>query len=164
MTTEDNLEKAFAGESQANRKYLAFFRKAKKDGFPGIAKLFRAVAEAETVHALNHLKTLGGINSTQENLKKAINGETKEFEEMYPGMLKKAREEGNRDAEKSFRYANEVEKIHAELYKKALESVKNGEDLDKEYFVCQTCGNTLEELPETCTICGMPKGQFKKIE
>jgi rubrerythrin len=128
--TEKNLQNAFAGESQANRKYLAYAKKAEEDGYKQIAKLFRATAEAETVHAMNHLKTSGGIKSTKENLKAAINA---------------------------------VEKIHAELYKKALENLGSNPDVD--HYVCQVCGNTVEgEPPDKCPICGALKKMFKKVK
>jgi rubrerythrin len=162
--TGDNLKEAFAGESQANRRYLAFAEKAEKEGFKQIAKLFRAAAGAETVHAMNHLKAMDGVKETKENLKEAISGETYEFTDMYPRMIKQAEEEGNERAKTSFTRANQVEKIHAELYKKALSSLEKGKDLEKkDIFVCQVCGNTVEgEPPEKCPICGFPKDQFKK--
>lgn len=161
--TEKNLEKAFAGESQANRKYLAFGRKAAEEGYKQIAKLFRAAAEAETVHALNHLKELGFIKSTKENLEAAINGESYEFQKMYPKMIEEAKADGNKGALRSFNFANKVEKIHAELYKKALENIGKNPEVD--YYVCQGCGNTVEhEAPEKCPVCGAPKKMFKKIE
>ncbi|MEW6002958.1 MAG: rubrerythrin family protein [Nitrospirota bacterium] len=161
--TEKNLQEAFAGESQANRKYLAFAMKAEEDGYKQIAKLFRAAAEAETVHATNHLRALGGIKSTRENLEAAISGETYEFQSMYPQMIEDAKSENNKKAEQSFRYANEVEKIHAGLYRKALENLGNNPEVD--YYVCQVCGNTVEgEPPDKCPICGSPKKMFKKIE
>lgn len=116
--TEEYLKEAFSGESQANRRYLAFAEKAEKEGYPQVARLFRAAAEAETIHAMNHLRALKAIRSTKENLEEAISGETHEFKSMYPEMLRVAKEEGNKNAEISFRYANEVEKVHAELYKK----------------------------------------------
>ncbi|MFW6283501.1 MAG: rubrerythrin family protein [Minisyncoccales bacterium] len=163
--TEENLKEAFAGESQANRKYLAFAKKADEEGKKQIAKLFRAAADAETVHALNHLRVLGEVGSTEENLKKAINGETEEYEEMYPGMIEQAEEDDNSEAKQSFESANKVEEIHANLYKNAKEALDNGEDLEeKDIYVCQTCGNTVEELPARCPICGQPKEEFKKIE
>ena len=121
--TEKNLKDAFAGESQANRKYLAYAKKADAEGYKQAAKLFRAAADAETVHAHNHLKELNGIRSTSENLEDAIAGETYEFQKMYPQMIKEAEEEGNKTALRSFNYANEVEKIHADLYKKALNTI-----------------------------------------
>ncbi len=161
--TEKNLAEAFAGESQANRKYLAFAKKADEEGYAQVAKLFRAAAEAETVHAHNHLRELGGIKSTQENLKEAIGGETHEFENMYPLMITEAEEEGNEPAKRSFSFANDVEKIHADLYKKALDALGNNEDVD--YYVCGVCGNTVEnEAPGTCPICGAKKEMFRKID
>jgi rubrerythrin len=161
-TLKDLLE-AFAGESQANRKYLAFAKKAEEEGYKQVAKLFRAAAEAETVHAHNHLREAGGIKSTKENLDDAINGETYEFQKMYPQMIEDAKTEGNSGALRSFNFANEVEKIHAELYKKALENLGKNPDVD--YYVCQVCGNTVEnEAPDECPICGAKKQAFKKID
>jgi len=161
--TEKNLLEAFAGESQANRKYLAFARKAEEEGYRQIAKLFRAAAEAETVHALNHLRELGGIKSTKENLEAAINGESYEFQKMYPEFIKDAKAEGKESALRSFNFANEVEKIHAELYRKALENLGRIPEVD--YYVCQVCGNTVEGAPpDECPICGAKKEAFKKID
>lgn len=161
--TEKNLQDAFAGESQANRKYLAFAKKAEEDGFKQIAKLFRAAAEAETVHAINHLRAFDGIKSTKENLGTAIDGETYEFQIMYPQMIEDAKAEGNKRAEMTFNYANAVEKIHAELYKKALENLGNNSEID--YYICQICGNTVEgEPPDKCPICGALKKMFKKVD
>jgi rubrerythrin len=163
MKTEKNLSEAFAGESQANRKYLAFAKKAEEEGYKQVARLFRAAAEAETVHALNHLRELGGIKSTKENLEAAISGESYEFQKMYPQMIEDARAEGNEGALKSFNFANEVEKIHAELYRKALENLGKNPDID--YYVCQVCGNTVEgEAPDECPICGAKKQAFKRID
>ena len=161
--TEQNLNDAFAGESQANRKYLAFAKKADKDGYPQVARLFRAVAEAETVHAHAHLKALGGIKDTAENLKEAIAGETHEFKNMYPDMIEAARTEGLKDAERSFTYANEVEKVHASLYQKALDNLDNSEEAD--YYVCSVCGYTCEnEPPEACPVCKAKSKAFFKVE
>lgn len=162
MSTLDNLKDAFAGESQANRKYLAFAKKADGEGFNQVAKLFRAAAEAETVHAHNHLRVMGGIKSTKENIQEAIEGETYEFTKMYPQMIEEARNEGNKQALQSFEIANKVEKIHADLYQKALQNLGKNEAVD--YYVCQTCGNTVEkEAPDKCPICGAPKSMFTKI-
>ena len=162
-TTEKNLQDAFAGESQANKKYLAFAKKAESEGYKQIAKLFRATAEAETVHAMNHLRALDGIKSTKNNLEAAISGETHEFQDMYPEMIEDAQAEGNKKAEITFKYANAVEKIHAELYKKAFENLGNNPEVD--YYVCQVCGNTVEEEPpDKCPICGSLKKMFKKVE
>lgn len=161
--SEENLQAAFAGESQANRKYLAFAEKADREGYPQIAKLFRAAAEAETVHAHNHLRELGGIRSTKENLETAINGESYEFQQMYPQMIKDAEAEDNKKALKSFNYANEVEKVHADLYEKALENIGKNPEVD--YYVCKVCGYTVEnEPPDKCPVCQSDKRVFKKID
>lgn len=164
MTTKENLEEAFAGESQANRKYLAFAEKADKEGYKQVAKLFRAAADAETVHAMNHLRVMGGVGSTTDNLKFAILGETNEFRDMYPKFIEEAKNEGASDAAiLSFDVANKVEEIHAGLYQKALNSLGNNEDVD--YYVCQICGNTVEgSAPDKCPICNAPKKMFKKVE
>ncbi len=160
---EKGLQQAFAGESQANRKYTAFAKKADSEGYKQIAKLFRAAAEAETVHALNHLRELGAVKSTKENLVDAIAGESYEFQDMYPRMIADAQAEGNKRAEISFTYANAVEKIHAALYKKALENLGKNEEVD--YYVCQVCGNTVEgEPPDRCPICNSLKKMFRKVE
>ena len=160
--TGDNLKEAFAGESQANRKYLAFAKKAEEEGYHQIATLFRAAAEAETVHAHHHLRVMKGIRSTKENLQEAIHGETHEFKEMYPEMMEKAKAEKNNEAFQSFHFANSVEKIHASLYAKALENLGQNEELD--YYVCPVCGNTVEKNPpEKCPICGAPGHSFIKI-
>ncbi|MFQ5710796.1 MAG: rubrerythrin family protein, partial [Candidatus Geothermarchaeales archaeon] len=162
----ENLAAAFAGESQANRKYLAFADRAEREGFPHVARLFRAAAESETVHAMFHLRVMKGVKSTEENLQMAIEGETHEYEKMYPDFIETAQREGNRAAVRGFGYAKDSEMGHAEKYRKALESVKAGKDLDPmEYFVCQVCGYTAEgEAPETCPICGSPKEKFKRID
>ncbi|VVB86390.1 Rubrerythrin [uncultured archaeon] len=164
MTTQDNLKEAFAGESQANRKYLAFAQKADQEGYKQVARLFRAAAAAETVHALNHLRVMGGVGSTAGNLKSAIEGETSEFMDMYPGFIETAKKENAPDAAiLSFDIANKVEKIHAGLYKKALDNL--GKNKEVEYYVCQICGNTVEKgAPDKCPICNAPKEMFKKIE
>jgi len=163
--TEQNLLNAFAGESQANRKYLAFAKKAETDGFPHVAKLFRAAAEAETVHAHAHLKAMGGVKSTAENLQAAVEGEGYEFREMYPPFLKKAQEEGVKKAEISFTYALAVEKVHHGLYQKALEAVNAGNDLpERKVFVCEICGHTVyDEAPEKCPICNAPQAKYTEI-
>lgn len=161
----ENLKEAFAGESQANRRYLAFAQKAETEGFLQIAKLFRAAAEAETIHALNHLKIMEGIKSTSENLETAISGETFEFNKMYPEYIKIAKEEGNKRATWSFEMANKVEEVHANLYMKAMQAVNGNRDLSvTDYYVCNICGNTVEnEAPDRCPICNAPKKQFFKI-
>jgi rubrerythrin len=161
--TETNLQNAFAGESQANRKYLAFAKKAEQEGYKQVARLFRAVAEAETIHAHNHLKELGGIKSTKENLGAALNGEVYEFEKMYPQMIADAKAEGAKEAERSFNYANEVEKVHADLYKKAIANL--GKEKNADYYVCSVCGYTIEnEAPDECPVCKSKKQAFKKID
>jgi len=165
MATNDNLKEAFAGESQANRKYLAFAKKAEQDGYPQVAKLFRAAAEAETVHAHAHLRAMGGIKTTADNLQAAIEGEGFEFQQMYPKFLSEAESEGNKPAEFSFKYALAVEEIHHGLYKEALDAVKSENDLpETKIFVCPVCGNTVKgEAPDKCPICGASKEQFIKV-
>ena len=164
--SEAYLKEAFAGESQANRTYLAFAKAADEEKHPQVARLFRAAAEAETVHALNHLRAMKGVKSTKENLQAAISGETHEFTQMYPGMIEAAKAEGNREARQSFAYANEVEKVHAKLYKDALEGL--GTEMESHsysYYVCPVCGFTSEvDAPSTCPICGTPGKMFKKID
>jgi rubrerythrin len=162
--TDENLKSAFAGESQANRRYLAFARKAEEEGFTQVAKLFKAAAEAETVHALNHLRITGQIKSTLENLDTAFSGETFEFKEMYPRYIDTAKQEGNKQAAWSFDVANQVEQIHAKLFNKAIDSLKNKKPLEQvDYYVCGVCGNTVEgEAPDKCPICGAPKEKFFK--
>jgi len=162
-TTEKNLKEAFAGESQANRKYLAFARKADQEGYPHAARLFRAAAEAETVHAHAHLRALDGIGSTAENLKEAIGGETFEFESMYPPMIADAEAEGHKAAVRSFTHANAVEKVHAELYQKTLDNLDALEETD--IYVCSVCGYTCEgEVPDSCPVCNSKAKAFSKID
>jgi rubrerythrin len=162
--TEQSLKEAFAGESQANRKYLAFAAKADQEGLPQAARLFRAAAEAETVHAHSHLRVLGGIKSTKENLQEAIAGETHEFKSMYPEMIETAKSEGNKQAERTFHFANEVEKIHAQLYQKLLDGLGKPQE-NYPYYICPVCGYTAEKAaPATCPVCGAKGEMFKKIE
>jgi rubrerythrin len=162
--TEDFLKEAFAGESQANRKYLAFAAKADSEGYAQAARLFRAAAEAETIHAHNHLRALKGIGSTAQNLEAAIAGETFEFKQMYPEMIEAARAEGNATAERTFKYANEVEKVHAELYEKLLGSLGSSQE-SYPYYVCPTCGFTAEgNPPPVCPVCSVKGAMFKKID
>jgi rubrerythrin len=163
--TSENLKNAFAGESQANRRYLAFARKAEEEGVPQAARLFRAAAEAETVHALNHLRIIGGIESTNDNLATAVAGETFEFKTMYPEYLQEAKTEGQQQAVWSFDVANKVEQIHADLFSKAMEALKTRKQLPPvDYYVCTVCGNTVEAAaPDKCPICGAPKAKFVKI-
>jgi rubrerythrin len=165
MATMDNLQDAFAGESQANRKYLAFAKKADQDGLPQVAKLFRAAAEAETVHAHAHFRVMGGVKGTKENLEAAIEGEGHEFQKMYPAFLEEAQQEGNKPAEMSFKHALAVEEIHHGLYSKALEAVKGGRDLPSATIhVCPVCGNTVEgEVPDKCPVCNVDGSRFIEI-
>ncbi len=166
MATHDNLQAAFAGESQANRKYLAFAKKAETDGYRQVAKLFRAAATAETVHAHAHLRVMGGIKSTTDNLNAAIEGEGFEFQNMYPKFVAEAEAEKNKGAEISFKNALAVEEIHHGLYSEALESVKGGSDLPATaIFVCEICGNTVYgTAPDICPICNAPKKRFAEIQ
>jgi len=162
--TEQSLKEAFAGESQANRKYLAFAVKADQEGYPQAARLFRAAAEAETVHAHNHLKVLNGIKSTKENLQEAIAGETHEFKKMYPEMIEVAKAEGQKAAERTFTFANSVEKIHAQLYQKLLDGLGKSKE-NFLYYVCPVCGYTAEkEPPGACPVCGTKGEMFRKID
>jgi rubrerythrin len=162
--SEEFLKEAFAGESQANRRYLAFADKTDQEGYPQVARLFRAAAEAETVHAHNHLRALKGIRSTRENLEEAIFGETHEFKSMYPGMIEAAKAEGNREAERSFNYANEVEKIHAQSYEKLMNTLGSSQETYP-YSVCPVCGYTAEKAPpDVCPVCGAKGGKFKRID
>lgn len=155
-----NLMEAFAGESQANRRYLAFAQKAEQEGYHQVAKLFRAAAEAETIHAHNHLRAMKGVKATAENLKEAVDGETAEFRHMYPRMIADAQAEGDKEALRTFNFANEVEKVHAQLFQKALDNLENKEEVD--IYVCQVCGHTVEgEPPDKCPICNAVKKLFK---
>jgi len=165
MATKENLEAAFAGESQANRKYLAFAKKAETDGYPQIARLFRAAAQAETVHAHAHLRVMGGIQDTAANLQAAIDGEGHEFKDMYPGFVKEAEAEANKPALYSFQNALAVEEIHHGLYSEALAAVQAGKDVaETAIYVCSVCGNTVKgEPPEKCPICGVPKAKFAEV-
>jgi rubrerythrin len=161
--TEQNLWDAFAGESQANRKYLAFAAQAEKEGMPQAAKLFRAAAAAETIHALAHLRVLKVVGSTLENLKTAVKGETDEFETMYPAMISEAEAEGNKAARQSFTFANEVEKVHAALYQKAIDTI--GSMVECDYYICKVCGHTHEgHAPEKCPVCGANASAFFKAD
>jgi rubrerythrin len=162
--TIENLLAAFAGESQANRKYLAFAEMAEKEGYKQIAKLFRAVAQAETVHAMNHLKAAGEIKSTEENLKAAIGGESYEVDSMYPPMLEEAEAAGDKKAANSFKWALEVEKVHALLYKKILDLL--GKEMpEMDYYVCPVCGYTHEgKFEGRCPVCNTPGERFERID
>ncbi len=156
--TQENLMAAFAGESQANRKYLAFAKKAEAEGKVNAAKLFRAAAEAETLHAMKHFETAGMVGSTLDNLKAAVAGETYEYQDMYPDFLKTAQEEGEKGAVATFTFALKAEEVHARLYQEALESIDETEEVT--YYLCPVCGNIEKSVPEKCWICGVPGSKF----
>ncbi len=162
MSTTENLQNAFAGESQANRKYLAYGEQAAKDGFPQVARLFRAVAAAETIHAHAHLRALDGVKGTVENLTDAMAGEEYEVTKMYPPMLAEAKAEGHKKAERSMTHALEVEKVHFGLFQQALDAVKAGKDLPAAaVLVCPVCGHTVVgEAPDECPICKAKGDKF----
>ncbi len=164
--TDGNLKEAFAGESQANRKYLFFAEKAEKEGYPQVARLFRAAADAETVHAKNHLNVLNGVGSTEENLIAASEGEHHEFTAMYPPFIEEAEKEGNTKAKRTFEYANAVEKVHHGHFEAALKAVKEGTEMQEEpYYVCQVCGYTAAgKAPDKCPVCGATAKSFKQID
>ena len=163
-TTNENLATAFAGESQANRKYLAFARQAEKEGLPQIAKLFRAAAEAETLHALAHFTNMGGVGTTLQNLEEAVKGETYEFTEMYPPMGEQAKAEGHR-GKVMLGFANQAEKVHAALFRQALEAMKSGSDLARmDVYLCPVCGDLeFGVVPDKCPICGAPASRYQKV-
>jgi rubrerythrin len=163
-TTNENLAVAFAGESQANRKYLAFARQADKDGLPQIARLFRAAAEAETVHALGHFVNMGGVGTTLQNLEAAVAGETYEFTTMYPPMVEQAKAEGHR-GKFMLGFANAAEQVHARLFQQALEAMKAGKDLSQmEVYLCPVCGDIEFGVPtEKCPICGAPASKYTRV-
>lgn len=158
--TLNNLMEAFAGESQANRKYLSYAKKAESEGKINAAKLFKAASDAETIHALRHFQVAGKIGSTAENLEDGINGETYEFENMYPPFIEAAEEEGNKAAVQTFTYAMEAEKVHAKLYKEALENIDQTEEVF--YYLCPVCGNIEKFVPEKCSICNVDGSKFIK--
>ena len=164
--TADNLKEAFAGESQASTRYLAFARKADQEGQPQVARLFRAAALAETFHARNHLDVMEGLKSTQDNLKEAVSGENMEHVKMYPEFIELANKEQKPKAVRTFDFARKVEIMHESLYKAALDAIKGGgKPKTTEYFVCQICGATIEgSAPDRCPVCGAPKAQFVKVD
>jgi rubrerythrin len=161
-----NLKAAFAGESQANRRYLAFAKKADEEGYPNIARFFRAAAQSETFHAFNHLKAMDGIKSTLENAKEAWQGEKDEFTDMYPQFMDQAKKEQNNAAFKTFFWANEAEKVHGSFYEKAVKALEKGTDMPlNDVYVCSVCGFTVEDTPpEKCPVCGQPKERFEKVK
>ncbi len=163
-TTESNLKVAFAGESQANRKYLAFARKAEQEGFGNVARLFRTAAEAETIHALGHLGAAEGVGPTLDNVRAAVAGETYEYTEMYPPMLTQARAD-NHPASRMFGYALKAEAVHAKLYQMALEALQQGHDLSTvDFYLCPVCGNIeIGKPPEECPICRARGEKFIKM-
>jgi rubrerythrin len=166
MASEDNLMAAFAGESQANRKYLAFAKKADAEGLKQIAKLFRAAAAAETVHALAHFRVAGHVKDTVANLQAAMEGEHHEFTSMYPEFIATAVTEGNKGAQRSFERANTVEQTHHALYSEALEAARAGKDLPEgDLYICDVCGHTVAgEPPDECPVCGARRERFSKVE
>ena len=163
--TEDNLKAAFAGESQAHMKYKIFSEAAKKEGRPNISRLFEAISYAEQVHATNHLKVLGGVKKTADNLDVAIGGETFEVEEMYPEYLNEAKAQGEKGAERSTHYALEAEKIHAQMYKEAKGAAAKDKDIELGVvYICPICGYTVEgQAPDFCPVCAVKKDVFKKF-
>ncbi len=162
--THDDLLAAFAGESQANRRYLAFAKKADEDGFPQVARLFRAAAAAETVHALTHFRTAGQVKTTAENLQEAINGENYEATVMYPDFIKNAEAEKEKKAVTSFKWAWEAEKVHEALYREALAGLNEKKEDEYDYYVCPVCGYTEKRsAPERCPVCNTPGSKFERI-
>ncbi len=166
MATEDDALEAFAGESQANRKYLAFSEKAAEEGYANVGKLFLAASQAEAIHAKRLLRVLGAVKSTAANLEGSIAGETHEFTEMYPGFVRDAEAEGRMDAVMAFKHAMLAEEVHAGLYKQAAEAVKNGKDLEVEsVYLCPICGNiVINTIPENCPICSARASLFKAVQ
>ncbi len=163
MKITDNLKAAFEGESKAYFRYLAFSRAAEKEGKAEIARLFRAVAQAEAIHALNHFEVLGEAHNSEQNLMAAIDGETYEFTQMYPAFIEQAEKEGDPRAANSFRSAMKVEKIHGGLFNKAMENLDS--EVKTTYHICSICGNTIEgELPGKCAVCGAAADKFKTAE
>jgi len=163
--SKKNMMEAFGGESQANRRYLAYASKAREDGYPHIARLFRAIAESETIHALNHLTAAGEVKSTMENLEAALKGETQEFTSMYPMFMDQAKRDADNDALKTFFYANEAEKVHGSFYEKALNSLKGGKDpVMDDLHICTVCGYTVEGYPpDKCPVCSAKRDKFKLV-
>ena len=162
-TTKENLNEAFAGESQASQKYHVFAKKAERDGFPNVAKLFRTACAAEKIHAEGHLRAMDGIGSTADNLQTAIDGETYEFTKMYPPMIEQAQADGHK-AQRMFKYASSAEAVHAKIYKMALEAIQTGEDFAEEFYLCPVCGHIeLGAPPENCPICGAKGEKYIQV-
>ncbi|MDR1730713.1 MAG: rubrerythrin family protein [Synergistaceae bacterium] len=161
--TMKNLAEGFAGESQANRKYLAFAEQADREGYPGVAKMFRAIASAETLHAHSHFRAMDGVKDTAANLQAALEGETYEFTTMYPGFIEDAEEENDAKARRSFHMANEAEKVHAALYKQAIDNIASLKGRDSSWYLCPVCGYVHEgRAPDVCPICGAKAAVFKE--
>ncbi len=162
MSTLDNLTKAFEGESWAIRKYVAFAEKADEEGFMQAARLFRALTASETAHANIHLKQIGAVRSTKENMTYARDLEATVAKEMYPQMLEEAVKEGNKQAAQGFEFIKNVEKGHVALCQKALNNLEN--EKDEEYYVCRHCGNVVETMPpDSCPICSSAKSMYLEI-
>jgi rubrerythrin len=166
VSTSEHLKEAFAGESQANQKYRAFAEKAEREGFPNVARLFRTTAEAERIHAAGHLASMNGIATTADNLQAAIDGETYEFQDMYPPMLEQAQAEGHKGAARMFDYALTAEAVHAKLYALALEAVKEGKDLTEvKFYLCPVCGHIeFGDPPAECPTCGLKGEKFVLVD
>lgn len=166
MTTIDNAEEAYAGESQANRKYEIFAEKATAEGYPNVAKLFKAASQAEAIHAKRLLLVLNKLGSTEDNLKGSVAGETEEYKEMYPAFIKTAKEEGENEAATVFTHAMKAEEVHAGRYEKALEAVSAGNDFElSKVYLCPVCGNIeIDSIPDKCPICGVPARMFREVE
>ena len=159
--TLKNLKTGFVAESQAHLRNLAFAMQAEREGYPQMVNLFRAVAEAEAVHAFNHLRLLNAVSGTQENLESAFERENL-ASNSYPQFIREASEDGNMNVVKIMSYTRDVERGHAKLYKKALEHIIA--ERESEYYVCQVCGYVSDGvLPDECPICGAPKEKFKKV-
>ena len=166
MSTKGNLKTAFAGESQANQKYLAYAEKAEREGYPVVARLFRGVAAAEAIHARNHLKAMDGVKTTLENLTEAQGGEDYEITTMYPPMIAAAEADGDKKAARSMHFALEVEKVHYELYGMAIAAVTDGRDITATTaHVCPICGHTvIGDAPDNCPVCGCAGDRYTTVD
>lgn len=162
--TQANLKAAFAGESQAHMRYLIFADRAERDGRPNVARLFRAIAFAEQIHATKHYRTLGEIKDTSQNLQVAINGETYEVEEMYPAYKAVAELQGEKGAVQATDWALQAEQVHATMYRRAKEAVDSGADVSLgDIYICEVCGHTTETLPDKCPVCGAPRERYRRF-